>query len=174
MILEKKPTAATTSASGPTPGLKLCVTVHWAGENAQGQEAQLSCDVRPEPRFKVVQARGNDSLPHDVGRRQRIEDFLHTVYLLSDVENTRMAIDQVFDYFNGLLRAPRRLELCNGTLAAVDIEAINSTLMVAFLSITLPVKDELWARPGFFAAVKRKLVGERGEERASRLLDKYK
>jgi hypothetical protein len=126
-----------------------------------------------KPRFEVVPEPSNSSLPDDIGRYVRIEEFLQTVYLLSDVGKTRTAIDQVFDYFNDLLGVPRRVDLCNRTLASVDIEAINPTLVVAFLSITLPVKGELWARPWFFAAAKRRLVNERGEDRASRLLDKY-
>jgi hypothetical protein len=165
MILGESPITVTRESQS-LPGLRLDITFQWTSGSAYGTEAK--------PRLTVVLDPGNSSLPHDIKQHERIEDFLHSVYLLAGVGETRRAIDQIFDYFNALLGArPPRLDVCNGTLAAVDLQSINSTLMVAFLSITLPVKDELWARPGFFAAVKRKLVDERGEDRAARLLDKY-
>ena len=68
-----------------------------------------------------------------------IEEFLDTVYLLNNVNETRRAIDIVFDCFNGLLERGNQAT-CNKILAKVDVRRISSTLMVAFLSITLPAK----------------------------------
>jgi hypothetical protein len=185
MTVQERSTAATYKRQ-PVPGRQLSLRLWWrTGENAYGQGAKQHLEVvaavgntslvagQAETNLEMVADPGNSSLPHDIKQDKKIEDFLQSVYLLADVGDTRRAIDEIFDYFNGLLRSAGKLNVCNGTLAAVDLESINPTLMVAFLSITLPVKGDLWARPGFFAAVRRKLIEERGEDRASRLLDKY-
>jgi hypothetical protein len=102
-----------------------------------------------------------------------IEEFLDTVYLLNTVNETRRAIDVVFDCFNGLLERGHQAT-CNKILARVDVAKISSTLMVAFLSITLPAKNMgLWARPAFFKRAYSALVVNRGEEKTKRLLLKY-
>jgi hypothetical protein len=103
---------------------------------------------------------------------KNISELLQTVYILDENSNVRTAIDVVFDYFNKQIRN-RRYEICNYVLANVDVKRLSSTLMVAFLSITLPVKRELWVRNMFFKVVHQTILNDRGKERTERLLNKY-
>ena len=51
---------------------------------------------------------------------------------------------------------------------------MTSTLMVAFLSITLPIKDRMLVRRLYFNSVMWEIADDRGVANAHELLDKYK
>jgi hypothetical protein len=116
------------------------------------------------------QAIGADERAIGADKRETTE-VLDTLYQL-DKSDVRMAIDLLFDYFNECFRG-RRFDACKRILTNVDVGRISSTSMVAFLSISLPIK-QFHARQTFFERVYKKLVDERGKDRAERLLNKYK
>ena len=154
-----------TGESGWEPPLNINV-VEEENKTLQGQP--------PTEKLVIIFASllDNSSLPWDESEEKKIDDFLQTVYLLSETGNTRRAIDVVFETVNTLLN-DGKLAFCDKILLRADVGRLTSTLMVAFLSITLAAKGRLLARHSFYLRVRAALVADRGEARASSLLNKY-
>ena len=81
--------------------------------------------------------------------------------------------DLIFDFIHDSLR--------KGDFAAVDrlLEAVNTSqlkpaLLITFLSTTLMASKDLEPEDGYYERVLDVLSRERGPEKASRLLEKYK
>jgi hypothetical protein len=117
---------------------------------------------------KSDNAVSESAMPAPAGGNRLLRD----IYLLSETGQDRRAIDLLFDHFNRWMRKDKWAK-CDSVLWAADIKSLSSTLMVAFLSVTLTTKGKFQARPGFFTRVKARLTQDRGPERAAKLLDKY-
>ena len=95
------------------------------------------------------------------------------MYRLSQGEAVHAAGDLIFDFVHDSLR--------NGDFAAVDLllEAVDASqlkpaILITFLSTTITAKQKLGARHLYFERVLDVLSQERGPDKASRLLEKYR
>lgn len=103
-------------------------------------------------------------------------ELLTLTYQLVKMGEDRRAIDAVFAFFTTAFKASAGgpYHVCDRVLELADVCRLNSTLMVAFLSITLPVKGQLISRADYYRRVRMALLHDRGPERTARLLDKYR
>jgi len=72
-------------------------------------------------------------------------NFLEEIYSLVAANNPNEAIDTLFTYIETLL-ANGRFDACNELLKQVNINKLDTNLMIGFLAITLKAKDKLPAR----------------------------
>jgi hypothetical protein len=79
----------------------------------------------------------------------------------------------IFDLVQGLLR-DGDFPACDRLLSMVDISRLKSALMITFLSTTFTAKNKLRAREDYYSRVLAHLIAERGTNRATKLLDKYR
>lgn len=120
-----------------------------------------------------------DEPGHDIaeGKDQvegRIGKFLDEIYRLSHDEKFHAAGDLIFDFIQGLLKN-RDFKTCNRLLSAVDVARLEPPSMITFLSSTLAAKGQLGpARDHYRSRVLETLTRDRGEEEATKLLDKYR
>ena len=160
-------TAIELSASwSPAPSLPMNFDV---GETVK---RELAMD-RTRAEIKIIIADDRTSGGVDYSDEGKIARFCDTVYLLSDADKVRQAIDVIFQTINKILNRCN-FQLCDRILGEIDVQRLSSPLMVGFLSITLASKEFLVARPNFYARVHEKLTSERGLEATNRLLGKYK
>ena len=121
---------------------------------------------------RVRRNESDDLLPNEeIG--DEADELLETIYSLVKLDETRRAIDVAYEYFFAHIRSHSHRN-CDRVLELADVGQLNSTLMVAFLSVTLPIKQELKGRRGFYQRVVDALTQEKGEERAAKLLEKYR
>jgi hypothetical protein len=93
---------------------------------------------------------------------------------LSDDEKIHAAGDRIFDFVQGLLMKGD-FGTCNDLLSAIDVARLRPPLMIAFLSLTLAAKDKLAvSRDSYYSRVQEAMAIERGEEKTTRLLSKYR
>jgi hypothetical protein len=148
-------------------GTILNTFIHLSGE----EESELDA-VRLRQRYILM------DLIRPLEPRQSAEDcdcdeetklFLSKIYGLSRAEETDRGIDHIFEYFEDLFEAAR-FDACDRIIQHVDLERVDATLMVSFLVITLTVKDRLPSRAWYYSHARSRLVEQRGEEQAERLL----
>lgn len=78
------------------------------------------------------------------------------------------AVDDIFGWVDGRLRE-RRFEEIDSLLESMQIEELPTVVLLAFLTITLPVHDQLINRPAFFRRVKELLIEREGSRTESLL-----
>lgn len=107
----------------------------------------------------------------DMGRRTKPSElsWLSSTYSLVAKSDVHAAIDLVFEHFDELLFEGRMRE-ADEALAAVDVERLDSNLMVAVLTITYAAKDRLNRRAELLRRVDSRLR-VLAPERVSDLLD---
>jgi hypothetical protein len=130
----------------------------WARQillQAAGERAALRKDREPES--------------HSSG----LDEFLREVYRLSQAGSVHAAGDLILDFVHDLMRS-RDFAACDRLLVAVEPDKLRPALMITFLSTTLTARQKLRARDDYFRRALDTLTRERGPERATRLLDKYK
>jgi hypothetical protein len=101
--------------------------------------------------------------------RDDISRFLERVYQAVARGDSDGATDEVYDQVDGLLERGD-FAACDRILQLVDLDRLDSNLMVAFLVITLPVREHLRERRAFHGAVERILTTDRGKEAAEGIL----
>lgn len=101
-------------------------------------------------------------------RRPRRLPWLEEVYALTARNRGDEAIDLLFSKVDAELRAAR-FEALSGVLQAVDVERLDSGLMVALLAITRSAKEELPHRATLLTRIE-KCLAEKMPDRAERLL----
>ena len=107
------------------------------------------------------------------GIDDEVNSILSEVYILVAMGKDRHAIDVVYDYFTRQFYFDLERH-CDRFLSLADVGRLNSTLMVAILSITIPAKHKLFFRAAFFNQVRDSILAARGPEKTARLLDKYR
>ncbi len=100
---------------------------------------------------------------------EQITLFLSTVYSLARAGESDRGIDHIFEQFEDLFETAR-FDVCDAIIERIDVGKIDATLMIGFLVATLIAKDRIRSRPDYYAAVRKKLVEQRGKEQAERLL----
>jgi hypothetical protein len=98
---------------------------------------------------------------------------LDQIYQLSLAGKVHAGGDVVFDLVQGLLRA-EDFPACDQLLRMVDVTRLEPALMISFLATTFTARSMLQAREAYFSRVLARLAEERGKDRATRLLDKYR
>lgn len=94
--------------------------------------------------------------------------WLLDVYSLEHQQEREAAIDLVFDKIDELLREAA-FDRCDEILQSVDVQRLSTSLMVAFLSITLAAKKELSSRAALVGRIEARL-GELEPHRLEGLL----
>jgi hypothetical protein len=115
---------------------------------------------------KDVRVDANSRLP-------KIQQLLQDVYRLSEIEMVHGAGDLIFDFVHDALRQGD-FGAVDHLLESVEPSKLKSSLMITFLSTTLAAKHKLEVRDSYFQRVLHHLSRERGPEKASRLLEKYR
>ena len=87
-------------------------------------------------------------------------DWLETIYSLVADRKVDDAIDVVLDNIDDMLLAGE-FGQCDRALSAVDLDRLDTNLMVCFMSVTLAAKRHLQNRAAFVDAVERKLEDTR-------------
>jgi hypothetical protein len=67
-------------------------------------------------------------------------------------------------------RRAERYGLCDCLLRQVNVDALPPVLLIAFLTMTAPLKDRLSHRAGFYQAVRAAIAEARGAEAAQKAL----
>ena len=117
---------------------------HWAGLQVQ---------------HPGVSARPTQIVPDtDLARPVMTTDlsWLSRAYSLAASGSIDAAVDLVFDRFDALL-ATGSFRRADEALAAVDVKRLDTHLMVALLSITLPGRAELRRRAALVKRIEREL-----------------
>lgn len=93
------------------------------------------------------------------------EDWLKTIYVLSQQKTLSEAANKIYWYFDELLCAERFIE-CDKVLKTVQLDLLAPELWTALLIITAAAKDKLHARAKLVADVQQRLIqlGEAPEE----------
>ena len=94
--------------------------------------------------------------------------WLTDVYSKVDMAEPDDAIDVLFEQVD-LLLEQERFATCNALLLAIDPKRLDTSLLIAALSITLPAAEHLPNRKQFSASVEER-IRELAPERAERLL----
>lgn len=82
---------------------------------------------------------------------------------------SQMALDIVFAEFDRRLNCGQ-FDECDKILSLVELDLIDPTVAIGYLTITKPAADRLPSRKGFFERVKSWMVYRLGEERTRALL----
>jgi hypothetical protein len=77
------------------------------------------------------------------------------------------ALDQLYDHFDALFHS-RSYEKVDEILQSLIVESMSTTMLIGYLTATLPAKSKLSHRAAFFRSVKRELA-KRGDEDESLL-----
>ena len=96
----------------------------------------------------------------------RKEEFLEKLQKIEDIDK---ATDFIFEEFDDLFWAGEFQE-CDEILASINLETLDPTLSMAFLTITLAAKSKLLQRQAFYDKVEEIFLAQRGEEKTKRLL----
>jgi hypothetical protein len=96
---------------------------------------------------------------------------LYRVYCLCEEQKIDQALDEVFERIDGLLSASR-FEECDRLLDQVDVNRLNSHLLVGFLTITAAARHKLTARERLYTRVAQALRRLKGEQYAAQLLSR--
>ena len=118
------------------------------------------------PAPPLLDADAGDGAP---GVRDDVERFLDRVYQAVARGDTDGATDDVYDRIDGLLERGE-FAACDRILQRIDLGQLDSNLMVAFLVITLPARQQLHERGPFYRGVQRILARERGQEAVEPIL----
>ncbi|MFO7561391.1 MAG: hypothetical protein R6X02_02005 [Enhygromyxa sp.] len=94
--------------------------------------------------------------------------WLASLYELVEQGSIDEAIDLLFDHVNDLLFDDRADE-CDELLQAIDLDRLDTNLLVSLLSVTLPARAVLPSRPALVERVDRRLT-ELAPARVDRLL----
>lgn len=78
--------------------------------------------------------------------------WLSTLYDLED----EPAADMVFDEIDTLLSSREFLK-CDKILQVIDVDRLNTSILISFLSATLPAKNILSNRPGLVQRIEKRL-----------------
>ena len=97
-----------------------------------------------------------------------IPDWLYDIYALCEAGSTDTAIDVLFKNIDSMSRNGE-FEECDRLLLEIDLDKLNTSLMVALLSITLAAKNQLPQRVQVIAAIKSRLQ-ETDPDRVENLL----
>ena len=95
------------------------------------------------------------------------DDFLS--FAVGDLD---AAVDLIFDHFDELLQA-RKFREVDEALDAVDVNRLDSNLMVALLTITRAAKENLRRREELIRRIETKLRAD-APERADKILSGVK
>jgi tetratricopeptide (TPR) repeat protein len=117
---------------------------------------------------KTLEKHGRATVDEITSRDAAGPDWLLEVYSLVSQARREAAIDLVFERIDALLREGR-FDSCDEVLRAVDTRRLSTSLMVAFLSITLAAKDELKSRAALVDRIEARL-GDVEPERLEGLL----
>lgn len=79
------------------------------------------------------------------------KDDLQKIYDLIDQQKPHAAVDILFRNIDTLLRNGQ-FDVCDGLIKGIDLQRLDTNLIVALLSITLPAADKLPYRPSLFTA----------------------
>lgn len=82
--------------------------------------------------------------------------------------STRRAVDDIFGWVDGRL-CERRFEEIDLLLRDMQIEELPTVVLLAFLTITLPVHDQIINRTAFFRRVRELLIEREGSRTESLL-----
>jgi hypothetical protein len=77
------------------------------------------------------------------------------------------ALDELFDSFDTLF-LDGRFDKADQRLASVAVESVSTTMLIGFLTATLPAKSKLKKRAAFFESVSKEL-SKRGDTDSSLL-----
>jgi type III restriction enzyme len=152
-----------TKGYDPLKEVKRAAAERWvAAVNAEGSKGRWA--------FRMVGHPGE--VEAVVAEAARVgPSWLSEMYALAQ-QNREAAVDLMFREIDDLLHAGRFQE-CGQVLEAVDVEKLDSNLLVSALAVTKPAADAMPGRPAFVARVEerlRVLVAER----ADRLLEKLR
>jgi hypothetical protein len=103
------------------------------------------------------------------GTRDDVGRFLDGVYQAVARGDIDGATDEVFDRIDGLLENGE-FAACDCIFQRIDLDRLDSNLMVAFLVITLPASEHLHERGPFYREVQRNLTRDRGPEAVEQIL----
>ena len=94
-------------------------------------------------------------------------DTLHSVYKLVLEKSTDEAVDVLFKHVDELL-TEEQFEQCNAFLQEVNLQRLDTNLVVALISVTRAAKEKLPYRTAFLACAEARLI-QLAPERAERL-----
>ena len=131
---------------------------------ARRMDVVLRQDSRPVVQILPEVMRGPAHVPGPIW------DFvLDRIYHLCQQSEPDDAIDVIFERVDSLLSQGHFGE-CDRLLGRVDIERLDSDLMVAFLAITAAARDKLPGRTSLRARVAEALHRLKGEQYAAELM----
>lgn len=99
--------------------------------------------------------------------------FLRSIYQLDARRNVRRALDKVFAEFDQLHQSGKFAD-ADKLLARANVAKLSTTLIVGFLSVTLPAKPELAERAAFWDRAAAATQTARSADEWIALLAKYK
>lgn len=100
-------------------------------------------------------------------RTERLNKFLFDYGLLS---NKDAALDLILDFVRNIIYEEKDLLLCDELLSIVDPSYECDEYLIAYLTITLLVKDKLNNRDSFYNKVKTKLLTKHDSDYVDKLL----
>ena len=100
-------------------------------------------------------------------------EILNKIYSLVAEEKPDQALDILFQYIDGLF-TENKFDQVNDFLTQVDIELLDTNLMVGVLSITLPGAPTVPARDHLYRKIKNYLYKHEPANRAKRLIEGLK
>lgn len=102
-----------------------------------------------------------------------MNEKLDSIYNLCSINKSREAIDEIIDYFDGLLN-DESYELCDSVLEEVNLDKLDDASIVSILGITFAAKHNLKLRDSFFNRAIIFINSRRGELGSKKLLEKYR
>jgi hypothetical protein len=138
------------------------------GHRSGGRE-----ESHPEGQVVWTHGAGATELLRWEGEVAAIREFLDQVYRLSGADKVHAAGDLIFDFVQPLLKGGD-FAACDRLLLMVDVSKLKPALRITFLFTTLTARRELRTREDYYSRVLKSLVDERGTERATKLLGKYR
>ena len=134
-----------------------------------------SSNINSNPRFHEVfvivrQIHNGTAVPNQ--RSVRISEFLDTIYLLSQEEDKRPAVDLIINQIDDFL-VEGGFDECDTAMRRANLLRFADAPIVSFLAITHAAKTHLPSRAGFYLRALDVMGSRRGEGNALRLLKKY-